>query len=93
MLVAESPSHPNLYMKFDHASCYRIEKIRRALPDTFKRHILAAHALTGCDTVSALFNKGKRQVFSVLSQAGDHSYLEAFQDNQVTPEQIAEAGE
>lgn len=44
-------------------------------------HILFLHALTGCDTTSALFGKGKKSIFKTIDtklKKGDRSLLDAL---------------
>ena len=43
-----------------------IHKTLDALHDNVRNDILFAHAFTGCDTVPALHNIGKRKALSIL---------------------------
>ena len=36
--------------------------------------------MIGCNSVSILFQKGKKQVFSFLDKGGDISYLDVFKN-------------
>ena len=42
------------------------------------------HSITGCDTVSALYGKGKKTVVTALSRDDDFSYLDIFKNGRVT---------
>ena len=92
-LVAESTVTQNLFMRFDPANTYKIEKIKSNLPSSVLRHLLVAHAITGCDTVSALYQKGKKPVVTVLSKTEDFSYLDVFKNAQATHSDVTKAGE
>ena len=54
-------------------------------------NILAVHALSGCDTVSFLFGRGKRKAVNVL-QKNDDLNLQVFGDPEATRDQIVTAG-
>lgn len=57
-------------------------------------YILFAHAFTGCDTTSCLFQKGKRKCFKLLEQRNDlQDIIRIFNDANATHDEIAEAGE
>ena len=90
MLIDRSCS--NLYMQFANNVIYNSEAIREALPLGVQNHLLIAHAITGCDTVSALFSVGKRSALEVLEK-NDCSFLDIFQAADASHEQIAMAGE
>ena len=38
--------------------------------------IPAAHALTGCDSVSSIFGIGKKKIFNLLTERGAERYLD-----------------
>lgn len=93
-LVAKTRQDQQIYMQFDIERLYRICDIQEKLNPNMKCHILVAHAITGCDTVSALYNKGKKKIVSILSKSSaDLSFLDAFQKNGVSCDEIAETGE
>jgi len=53
-----------------------------------------AHAMTGCDTTSALYRKGKRQAMQLIMKCPDvHDDAEIFNQPKSSKEAIAEAGE
>ena len=60
LVIMIDRSCPNLFMQYNHDAVYNIKSIKHALSDRVSDHLLAAHAITGCDTVSAMYNVGKR---------------------------------
>ena len=71
----------------------RIADIKRNLPDNVVKYLAVAHALSGCDTTSALFRRGKIQAFKVLDNTQDMSFLDVFKRPHSTPKEIAMSGE
>ena len=43
-----------------------------------KQHLMFVHAISGCDTVSALYMKGKKIALEVLRSCGDQDSLSIF---------------
>jgi len=73
---------------------YRISDIQKALSLDVRSHILLAHAITGCDTVSAPYNIGKQKVISVLENTrADWSVLNIFKQKDANHDDVARAGE
>lgn len=60
-------SCPNLYMQFAYNAIYNSEAIREALPLGVQNHLLIARTITGCDTVSAMCNVGKKTAAEELA--------------------------
>jgi hypothetical protein len=57
-------------------------------------HLLFAHGMSGCDTTSAPYSKGKKKVFGLLENDLKLRHTVAiFNDCQSSPEEIASAGE
>nr|CAI5830024.1 unnamed protein product [Callosobruchus analis] len=57
-------------------------------------HILVYHAMTGCDTTSALFGHGKVKIASLLDKNPNLQVgFSRFQDSSATQNKIALAGE
>ena len=71
---------------------YSIGEIQQAHMD-IKHHIMAVHALTGCDTVSAPFMHGKKKAMELLSATDNIEYLSTFTNPDSTHTQVASAGE
>ena len=64
------------------------------LATSVKSHILNAHAITGCDNVSALYSMGKKKIVTVLSDSDkDYSFLNVFKKGDATKDEVAHAGE
>ena len=56
-------SCPNLYMQYSNNTIYSTDSIRGdALPSDVRDFLLVAHAITGCDIVSAMYKVGKKQL-------------------------------
>ena len=85
-------SCPNLYMYYQHDAIYKIQSIKDALCDTVSSHLLVAHAISGCDTVSSMHNVGKKAPIREL-KANNCSFLNIFKSESATHEEIARAGE
>ena len=58
-------ARPNLYMQYARDAIYNINDIKEALHPNTRNHLLAAHAISGCGTVSALFKVGKKKALQV----------------------------
>ena len=84
MLVAQCLPNMNIFMLFQHspAIMYNIYEIQEA-HDQLKTHLLAAHALTGCDTVSVPYMRGKKKAVEILL-GNQHTYLDSFTNNNST---------
>lgn len=69
------------------------QQLQRALGDV-ANHILFLHAVTGCDTTSSLFKKGKKQAFRLLQSNEElREKVVVFNDKDASHEDIAQAGE
>ena len=56
-------------------------------------HLLFIHVLSGCDTTSAVFNQGKASILRKLEKSEEvRGISRLFTCNNVTQEQVAEAG-
>ena len=56
--------------------------------------ILLAHAFGGCDTTSAIFNKGKKQILNLLATEPElQSAIKIFNKYDSTKDEVREAGE
>jgi len=53
---------------------------------------MTLHAITGCDTMSALFGQGKRKAF-LLSQKDSLNVLDVFENSGSSKDDIARARE
>ena len=53
-------SCPNLYMQYSNNTICSTDSVRDALPSDVRDYLLVAHAITGCDIVSAMYKVGKK---------------------------------
>ena len=58
-----------------------------------KHNLIFLHAISGCDTVSAPYTKGKKRALEVLCSYGDQDSFSTFTEPRSTPEDIANVGE
>nr|GBL94911.1 hypothetical protein AVEN_270754-1 [Araneus ventricosus]GBL94920.1 hypothetical protein AVEN_30629-1 [Araneus ventricosus]GBL94934.1 hypothetical protein AVEN_55367-1 [Araneus ventricosus]GBL94961.1 hypothetical protein AVEN_158221-1 [Araneus ventricosus] len=66
---------------------------RIALEKTIADNILFIHAMSGCDTTSALFNYGKMKFVQTLKNNHDLlKAIEIFKNPYITPEAVVDAG-
>ena len=96
MLVDKAIPTMNIFMQFSSypLTIYSIIDIQNALHEVAKKHILFAHAVTGCHTVSALYGVGKQKALAVLqNEIIDWDVLDVFQQSYSSEDDIAQAGE
>ena len=94
LLVAIASIDQNIYMQFNSEQLYKIKNMQAKLATSVKSHILIAHAITGCDTVSALYSMGKKKIVTVISDNDkDYSFLDVFKKVDATKDEVAHAGE
>ena len=55
-------SCPNLYMQYSNNTINSTDSTTYALPSDVRVYLLVAHAITGCDIVSAMYKVGKKQL-------------------------------
>ena len=94
MLVARASSGTDTYMKCcsNPEMVYGISDIQEALGDT-KNHLLSIHAITGCDTVSAIYRRGKCNPFYMVHKKGIDYFLGTSVNSASTPGEVEKAGE
>ena len=71
---------------------YNIHEIQRVIGDTAK-HLMFLHAMTGCDTVSAIYRHGKRKEFNLVHKTQDYDQLNTFIRAKSTHKEVKKAGE
>ena len=49
---------------------FNIHEIQHALGST-RHHLMFLHAVTGCDTVSAIYRQGKRKAFNIVHETDE----------------------
>lgn len=94
MLISLAPPDCDMYMlcSTNPIALYNITLIQNAVGNK-KPHLLFAHSVTGCDTVSALFGVGKKKAIDILDQYTDDDSLDVFTNETSSKEQIASVGE
>ena len=73
-----------------HMLCHRNPLQRCTTLDVgdMKQHLMFVHAISGCDTVSAPYMKGKNIAIEVLRSFGDQDSLSTFNEPRSPPEDI-----
>ena len=71
---------------------FRVSDIQEALGDT-RTYLLAIHAITGCDTDSAIYGRGKRNPFVMVHNKGKDDFLGTFANSASMPNNVEKAGE
>ena len=51
------------------------------------------HAVTGCDTVAAIYRQGKRKAFNMVHKKQKYDLLDTFTNNGATHDEVKRAGE
>ena len=73
---------------------YDIRRVQRNLPVGFCHNLFFLHAMTGCDTTSALFRQGKKKAFKLLLKRSDLSKcVDVFNDPSSSECSVTSAGE
>ena len=91
MLVSDSRARDNLFVqtKFRYNICEIKSKLKQNVID----HLLVTHIISGCDSVSALFRRGKKFAFDAVNNDDDLSYLDIFKSRNASHPEIQAAGE
>ena len=98
MMVHLSAPNMDLYMlcsrnPFILGPIYRsINDIQTSIGDT-RKYMLVLHAISGCDTVSAIYRIGKCKSFNLLHNKREYGMLNLFLNSDSTHEGIQRAGE
>ncbi len=94
MLVSQATPLTRMHMMFKRnpLCVYDITDIQHSIGGA-RKHLMAVHAITGCDTVSALFGQGKRKAFKLVEKDSDNAGLDEFAATHSTKENVAAAGE
>lgn len=94
MLVAQATPNMDLYMLCckNPTTVYRVHDIQESIGNTSK-YLMVYHAITGCDTVSALYRQGKRKSFNLVHKKKEYDLLDTFINAASTHQQVQEAGE
>ena len=97
LLVKHSPPLSNVYLmkESNPVTLYKINEIQEKIPLPHRDYLLVLHCLTGCDTTSAFFRKGKRIGYNVLMKMNtlELESLKVFTQENSSKEAIAQSGE
>lgn len=95
LLVSESPLDNNIHLlcsMHPTPTVYSISQLQRN-NITVQPYLLAAHALSGCDTTSAIYMKGKVKILDGMKDTTYCSDMDTFKAADKTPDDVAQAGE
>jgi len=93
VLLIHHTNSDNVFMHYSVDEVYSISRLQSQLPPQVKHHILVLHAVSGCDTVSAIFNIGKSTAYTAFTQDINLDFLNIFQSENAIQEDISQAGE
>jgi len=95
LLTARTPSDKIIYFlkpgKAQQQSKIYSSKSLSAFPKC-QNHILFLHAVTGCDTTSAFFRRGKRSVLKLFEKQGLVDCADVFKESTSTPQAVITSG-
>ena len=94
MLVAQASSSADMYMlcRSNPITVFSIREIQHAIGGT-KNYLMPLHAVTGCDTVSAIYRQGKSKAFKMVQKKNEHGSLVTFMKSGCTHDEVKQAGE
>ena len=97
MLVAQTNPSASVYMlcRSSPTTIYNINEIQESIGTT-SQHLMFIHAITGCDTVSAIYRQGKRKAFNVVHKNQDDelvNIMQTFEKAGSTNHEVQNAGE
>ena len=98
LIIGLADRNTNIHMlmpanKDRPARVYSSKQLQSSL-GSMSAYILFYHAMTGCDTTSAPFRKGKRLNFAKFSKNNDlRKRVDVFNNSESSPDDVASAGE
>src|SRR6218665_614725 len=95
MMVARATTTTDIFMlcQSKPVVVFSILDIQHAIGYT-RNHLMFLHAVTGCDTVSAIYRQSKRKAFNMVhSTQQDFAFLDTFTNNRSTHSEVKTAGE
>ena len=94
MLVALATTTTDMYMlcRGNHVTVFIIHEIQHVIGET-RYHLVLLHAVTGCDTVAAIYRQGKRKAFNMVHKKQKYDLLDTFTNNGGTHDEVKRAGE
>ncbi|MES9880176.1 MAG: hypothetical protein ABW185_04765 [Sedimenticola sp.] len=93
VMLVDRVTTTNVYMRYSKNDVYNISDIQQTMHAQSRQHILLAHAITGCDTVSALYSIGKKKAITVVERHADCDELDVFQKHDASHAEVARVGE
>ena len=95
-LIARAPKDSQLYMlrpSSNNTTVFDIKNLQSAVGEC-KDSLLFLHAVTGCDTTSALYNQGKKKTYKLLKEhTGLAKDVSIFNMSQAAKKDVISAGE
>ena len=91
----DAATENGLYMyRKSSDTCIDFKKLLSGMPKPIKDTILAIHAASGCDTVSALFGIGKLKLFKICEKSPDAHIIDLnqFYQENIDIDVLVEAG-
>ena len=92
VMLIDRATTGNIYMQYSRESVYNINSIQQKMDSQTCQHILNAHAITGCDTISAMYSIGTKKAIDVLDK-GDWNMLDVFMQSNASADETARVGE
>lgn len=94
MLVARANDSTDMFMmcRSKAVTVFRIRDIQDAIGET-KDHLMFLHAVSGCDTVSAILRQGKIKAFNIAHNRREYDNLNIFTNSGSTHEDVERVGE
>lgn len=93
VMLIDRVATANVYMQYSRNTVYNISDMQQSMHTQSRQHILLAHAITGCDTVSALFSIGKKKALKVVEDQEECVVFDAFHKSDSSPDEVARVGE
>lgn len=95
MLTVQTARDFNIFMMSERIleSAYSITVIQQAMSHNLETILMIQHAVTGCGTVSALYNVGKRNAVYVNKVRKKWRVLDLFHKPSSNNEEVARVGE
>ena len=78
VMLIDKVASENINMQHSVNNVYNVHNMQKLMHSLSRRHILLAHAIKGCDTVSALFGIGKKKSLGVLEGINDSDLLDVY---------------
>ena len=93
VMLIDQVASESIYMQYSDNNVYNVHDMQKVMHYLSRRHILLAHAIIGCDTVSAVFGIGKKKALTVMEGNKDSDLLDVFKKCNSSHDEIAHVGE